>query len=91
MGILWASNSHPPQRDLAHGCSRSDPGLSKTALLWFWLPAFQAWDARLEIRKPSPRLLRLPRRGGRMEHAPREPLASLGGGFLAGAMGKTSP
>lgn len=45
MGILWASNSHPPQRDLAHRCSRLDPGLNKTALLWFWLLAFQAWDA----------------------------------------------
>lgn len=46
MGILRASNSHPPQRDLAHGCGRSDnPGLNETALLRFWLPAFWARDA----------------------------------------------
>ena len=68
MGILWASNSHPPQRDLAHGCSRSDPGLNKTALLWFWLVRFRLgmlWrilpstptPALLETWKPSPQLL----------------------------------
>lgn len=54
MGILWASNSHPPQRDLAHGCGRSHPGLNKTARLRFRLPAFQARDAPAYPLSPSP-------------------------------------
>lgn len=52
MGILRASNSQAPQRDLAHGCR--DPGLNQTALLWF--RRLRVRLGMLSVAFPQPRL-----------------------------------
>lgn len=75
MGILWASNSQAPQRDLAHGCR--DPGLNQTALLWF--RRLRVWLGMLGVAFPQPRL--------RWEFGSRVPSGSICCGEVGGWRG----